>query len=225
MSVDILFLDSQILGESGSLEQIFEIFVNLGFKFEELKVEDRVFHPDEVIHAMSQILTLAYETQDISFTAFDPELPLEIFQQLAWGQQQMGKEHRAYVRTSTDHAASFWRREYNNLQYCSRFLTIATKLYEVLHPTFGWVDLYHGWTTTHEDIEAMQLRYLYWANFFGPRLVEKIGRERIQTAPAWRVEQLDDGGLLYLLAPHLGSTDEHVSTELVKERFGVEHVR
>ena len=156
--------------------------------------------------------------------ARNPVKSLEILQQLAWGKQQMGTNNRAYVRTSTLDTR-FWRSEYDNTRFCALLLDIAKGLYDILWPTFGWIDLYYGWTTTHEDIEATNLRMLYWANFFGSRLVERLGRDRILSAPAWHVDELTDGGLLYLLAPHLGLTDEHVSIEDVKEYWSVENVR
>ena len=39
---------------------------------------------------------------------------------------------------------------------------------------------------------------LFWANLFGPRHVERLGRDFLQKAPGWRLIELPDGGLIYI---------------------------
>jgi hypothetical protein len=224
-SVDILFLDSQTLGQPESLEQIFQVLIEIGFKVVKVEVQNNVFNQDEYLDSVGEIMNLAYATKNLSFNAFNSDPYFEIFQQIAWGEQHLGATSRAYIRTSTINTAGFWREGYDNSYYSSFFLDIGKKLYQLVKPSFGWIDQYHGWTTTHEDIESFNLRMLYWANFFGPKFVQKLGRDRILNAPAWRIEELVDGGILYLLAPHLGLTDEQVPLESVKEYFGLESVR
>jgi hypothetical protein len=40
-----------------------------------------------------------------------------------------------------------------------------------------------------------------WLNVFGPRLVETVGRERVLSTPAWRVEELPNGCVLLVTWP------------------------
>ncbi|WP_002627638.1 hypothetical protein [Cystobacter fuscus] len=40
-----------------------------------------------------------------------------------------------------------------------------------------------------------------WLNVFGPKLVESVGRERVLSTPAWRVEELPNGSVLLVLWP------------------------
>jgi hypothetical protein len=40
-----------------------------------------------------------------------------------------------------------------------------------------------------------------WLNVFGPKLVEAVGRERMLSTPAWRVEELPNGSVLLVLGP------------------------
>jgi len=40
-----------------------------------------------------------------------------------------------------------------------------------------------------------------WLNVFGPKLVEAVGRERMLSTPAWRVEELPNGSILLVLGP------------------------
>jgi hypothetical protein len=42
---------------------------------------------------------------------------------------------------------------------------------------------------------------VFWLNVFGPKLVETVGRERMLSTPAWRVEELPNGCILLVLWP------------------------
>jgi hypothetical protein len=42
---------------------------------------------------------------------------------------------------------------------------------------------------------------VFWLNVFGPKLVESVGRERMLSTPAWRVEELPNGSILLVLRP------------------------
>ncbi|HYO70945.1 MAG TPA: hypothetical protein VEU33_33195 [Archangium sp.] len=42
---------------------------------------------------------------------------------------------------------------------------------------------------------------VFWLNVFGPKLVETVGRERMLSTPAWRVEELPDGSVLLVTWP------------------------
>ncbi len=42
---------------------------------------------------------------------------------------------------------------------------------------------------------------VFWLNVFGPRLVETVGRERMLSTPAWRVEELPNGSILLVTWP------------------------
>ncbi|PTL83129.1 hypothetical protein [Vitiosangium sp. GDMCC 1.1324] len=42
---------------------------------------------------------------------------------------------------------------------------------------------------------------VFWLNVFGPKLVESVGRERVLSTPAWRVEELPNGSVLLVTWP------------------------
>jgi hypothetical protein len=42
---------------------------------------------------------------------------------------------------------------------------------------------------------------VFWLNVFGPKLVESIGRERVLSTPAWKVEELPNGCVLLVTWP------------------------
>ncbi|WPB74625.1 hypothetical protein KYC5002_37150 [Archangium violaceum] len=46
-----------------------------------------------------------------------------------------------------------------------------------------------------------QIYELFWLNVFGPKLVEAVGRERMLSTPAWRVEELPNGCVLLVTWP------------------------
>ena len=42
---------------------------------------------------------------------------------------------------------------------------------------------------------------VFWLNVLGPELVRSVGRERVLSAPAWRVEELPNGSILLVTGP------------------------
>jgi hypothetical protein len=222
-SLDIFFLDSHTLGDPITLERVVQALMDMGFSIGEFKVNNQAITWEREPESMRRLLTLAHQARDCYFLAWNAEWRLEIRQHIAWDSPKGVKE--AWIRTTTDNTPYFWRAEYNPARYSRFFLDIGKRLYEILRPTFGWSDFDYGLRTTHEDIEALRLPVIYWANFFGPAYVDQIGRDKILSAPAWAIEELPDGGLLYVLAPCPGLTDDHVSVESVKAHFGIESVR
>jgi hypothetical protein len=85
------------------------------------------------------------------------------------------------------------------------FLELGKVCYHVMRPRYAFAespDLFVDWS----DIEAARITHVCWAQFFGPQFVVGIGREVLRNAPAWRSENLGDGGILYVLSasPYLG---------------------
>lgn len=222
-ALDILFLDSCTLEDPLTLEKVVQVFLEKGFSIEEFKINYQVMAWEKGPESMRRLLSLAYQAQNCYFLAWNAEWRLEIRQHIAWDSPKGQQE--AWIRTTTDNTPYFWYEEYNPARYSRFFLDIGKSLYEVLRPTFGWIDFDYGLRTTHEDIEALELPVLYWANFFGPAYVDKIGRDKILTAPAWAIEELSDGGILYVLASCPGLAEDHVPVEKVKAHFGVKEVR
>jgi len=46
-----------------------------------------------------------------------------------------------------------------------------------------------------------KIHEVFWLNVFGPKLVEAVGRERMLSTPAWRVEALANGSVLLVTWP------------------------
>jgi hypothetical protein len=77
--------------------------------------------------------------------------------------------------------------------------------------------------TERAAIHAGVPRSLYECNVFGPELVERLERERVLSAPAWRVTPLGDGGVMVIPNACFGyscnRTDDHRSA--VAEHLGL----
>jgi hypothetical protein len=71
--------------------------------------------------------------------------------------------------------------------------------YANLRPRFGLIDELGNSDAKVKAATRTELRCLYWANFFGPPYVEKFGRKFLLGAPGWKKEELDDGGILYVV--------------------------
>lgn len=80
-----------------------------------------------------------------------------------------------------------------------RFLEIGKIVYEELRPRYGYVKNLDVFVEP-EDVAQPRLTHLFWAQVFDPHFVEGIGRSLLTSAPAWRNENLADGGLLFVVA-------------------------
>jgi hypothetical protein len=88
------------------------------------------------------------------------------------------------------------------------FLAWSRFLADLTRPIYGWggyggVGLW-GETTpiASSAIAATDLPAIEWLNVFGGPYIERIGAERILSAPAWRAEFLANGGLIVVLGAH-----------------------
>lgn len=78
------------------------------------------------------------------------------------------------------------------------FAEIHARAANVLDPKWGFGrrgGLAIGEDETVEALAAMTTPPLYEYNVFRPETVEAIGRDRVLSAPAWYVEELDSGGV------------------------------
>jgi hypothetical protein len=69
-----------------------------------------------------------------------------------------------------------------------------------LMPEYGSIDVKReSLRDPKETADAVcPLAYIYWGNIFGPAYVSHYGRDFLLGAPGWKVEELDDGGILYV---------------------------
>ncbi len=88
-----------------------------------------------------------------------------------------------------------------NYESVRSFVQVCELVYQVLQPDYGFglvSPSIHGISDSKADIS---IEAIYDYNFFGPRLVEKLGRERVLSVPTWRTVQYDDGGVFLEMSP------------------------
>jgi hypothetical protein len=71
--------------------------------------------------------------------------------------------------------------------------------YRVMRPQYAFAESANTYVEP-KDIEQHRLTHVCWAQLIGPQFVSGFGRDLLVNAPAWRNENLEDGGLLYVLA-------------------------
>ncbi|MBI5876598.1 MAG: hypothetical protein HZB53_03030 [Chloroflexi bacterium] len=224
-SLEIRFLDSHRLQMRGIIRQLVALYQSRHFRIASFNVAGQPLEWSNAPDLVTRAVEAAEETRSCYFLAHHDDLDFSIDQHVAWNSAEMGGSNRAWIVASTSSTAYFWRDEYDGEAYAREILSIGTRLYDLLRPTFGWCDFDHGEHTAFEDVETLKLPALYWANFFGHAYVEAIGRDKILSAPNWQIQPLTDGGLLYVLAPSPGLDDFDLSPESVGSHFGVPRVR
>lgn len=101
-------------------------------------------------------------------------------------------------------------------------LQVLKGTYDYWHPLYGY-EIFHGGVQPERRVllATQQIRYLYFINFFCPEIVDKLGREQLLNAPAWRSELLDDGGILLIPVDLTGDEMVH-SLKQVATMFGLQ---
>jgi hypothetical protein len=89
-----------------------------------------------------------------------------------------------------------YRREVRVLY--AHWLELLELAYRIWQPLYGYEPAPCWPETSLAHARALQPQYLYQYNYFGPELVEKLGRERVLQAPAWHVKRFGDGGVLVI---------------------------
>ena len=106
-----------------------------------------------------------------------------------------------------------------NEERAQALLKLAFNLYSMLQPVFCWVDGTGYDTPNEKEIATLSLRKIMWANFYGPEYVDKYGREFLLNAPGWKKEELNDGGIAYIISPNYLNRTEIISAKEITTFF------
>ena len=232
--VRLRFYQARDIGKPGTLEAVLDALQELGFPPEEVRVGD-TFAPivewlqynNERVrrelhiaykHRHLHILVVQDQSNEYNQLVFRLDLKWE------YGPNESPVQTSVYLRTHD--AWMFNEAKYPREYYAQLMLRLGKALYAILHPVFGSIDFCSN-RTREKDVQALKIPHIYWANFFGPEYVEKYGKEYFLNAPGWLHEELDDGGILYVLAPVMARRVKGYKAlvEEVKAYFGVESVR
>lgn len=100
--------------------------------------------------------------------------------------------------------STFYQRPEHWDEIAAGQLAFAKLLYPLLRPRYGWIDEF-GDIVRSRVLEDGWPTRLFWANFFGPEMVETIGKRTLVRAAGrvdgGSVEKLDDGGVLFVVTP------------------------
>lgn len=116
----------------------------------------------------------------------------------------------------------------------SKFVRLCKIVYDISKPYYGYLHESRDGNKIARDDEWLKIYHkpqfcmLYWANFFGPSVVENYGgKSKFLNAPCWKVEELDDGGILLVLYPNPLNPEKKEKREIqnnVLEYFGLKHI-
>lgn len=231
----LVFLNSKTLGMAGGVERFVQAFQHCRYDVRKLRVGSTgkpIAGTERWDDQTEWIVRQAYEHRMLDFEASrladaQRQIRFEVFVQLGWGEEHLGEEERAWVGATCFQTALFNRSEHDTEYYSQFFLDLGRELYAVLRPAFGWLGFCQlSGHTGFDDVEQLGVPHVYWANYFGPDYVSKLGREHLMSAPTWSTEPLVDGGILYVLGSSPGVVcEDHVAKADVQRHFGVESVR
>lgn len=236
--VRLRFHRTKDIGKPGTLEAVLDALQGLEFRIKDGHVGD-LFEPVVrwVIPGMPPVdeevrrgLHIAYEHGHIEMLVaqdYSNEFKqLGFWLELKWQYDLSGQLVKTYVSLHSDDTPLFNQEQFHRDYYARLLLQLAKDLYTILHPVFGSIDFCSN-RTREKDVQALKIPHIYWANFFGPEYVEKYSKAYFLKAPGWLHEELDDGGILYVLAPVMARRVKGYKAlvEEVKAYFGVESAR
>ncbi len=101
-------------------------------------------------------------------------------------------------------------------------LEVFKDLYNSWQPFYGHQDYEGGISLSRKTvIEDQNIGYLYYINLFSPELVNKIGRDRLLSAPAWRIEEFADGGIFLIPVNYMAIDGGGHSLKKVADHLGM----
>ena len=80
---------------------------------------------------------------------------------------------------------------------CQWFIDYLKENYRYLEPEFAWCDLFDRLAMFEKKDPR---KHVFGMTFYGPEMVEEIGKEKLLSAPVYKVEELENGGILLQLA-------------------------
>ncbi|GCE05491.1 hypothetical protein [Dictyobacter aurantiacus] len=90
------------------------------------------------------------------------------------------------------------------------WLELLKEVYTFWHPLMVYQFNENRHNVTRDNIVSNQhLNWLYDIAIYSPQLVDAIGCERLLSAPAWRIDELDDGAIMVVPEEHYYLPREH----------------
>jgi hypothetical protein len=114
---------------------------------------------------------------------------------------------------------------YGSVEGHAAYLTMVAIFKELCgswHPLYGHT-YYSSGVNPERAVVLSDLNVvaLYYINLFGPELVNKLGRERLLSAPAWQIEELADGSIFLVPEDHVEAGGGGYSLKKVADYLGI----
>jgi hypothetical protein len=177
------------------------------------------------------------------------EKAINVYDYLSFGfmREENDYFHLDFARRSYDGVNKFGRKADPNIAVLEleRKLfndeSIVLKYLEACKLLYLETGPYYGYTHESDDVQKIrrkdewlkifhtpQFCLIYWVNFFGPSVVENYGgKSKFLNAPCWKVEELDDGGILLILYPNPLNPEKPEKREIqnnVLKYFGLQPI-
>jgi len=229
--LQLIYLSPQTIRNPYGLEHFVEDLQSAGFRVWDLEVSrgsEILARSDE---PNPEVFRIARGSQLLYFSAkrptgARPNLYFDFRVHVVWGEDLLRGNDRTWVGITSWNGPLVTYPEYDPAYHSRLLLDIGKSIYSILSPAFACIDFGHlPGHTWFDPVEKFQIPHIYWANYFGPGYLRGIGRDKVMKAPAWHLEPLDDGGLLYVLASTPDSREDHVDPQSVMEHFGVDSIR
>ena len=211
MQITIFHMQPKNIGQHVIRNLLIQDLETLGYKVVDLKVKGYVYDNDkEFADNIDIALKKASEDKRISFKAINPHNKLELLFRINWDDAEWGNLvfGRPYIYIRSFQEFLVYDGEpslgYTPNYYFDTLIKLGRLIYTQTLPVFSWIDfMLPEFAPTGENIDSLNLSRLYWANFFSPEYLIKIGRERFGTLPIGYIESLADNGILYILDRNL----------------------
>ena len=105
------------------------------------------------------------------------------------------------------------------------FINDAKIIYDAVSPTVGYgtTEIMETFKEMSQEVKnfslAKHINSIANINFLCPKKVEEIGREKLLSAPAWKIEELSDGGILLIVDAPDDELDEEYDKYIIKSRY------
>lgn len=100
--------------------------------------------------------------------------------------------------------------------------TLVREMYDALSPWYLRGDTYLREQTVDLDaVDRGDVQEVRWVTGYGPDVVQKVGRSLLLDAPAWRIDECDDGGIILWAAELPLAPESPATAEAMRDYFEV----
>lgn len=101
----------------------------------------------------------------------------------------------------------------------------ARLVYESVSPPFAFsylpLEIERETAVTRDHVERGTIPDVFWTMFLSKPICEELGRDRLQSAPVWKRESLEDGGIGLVVTSDPTHYDSEEKTKL-RDHLGIE---